>query len=67
VLTHRGRLVEARVEMNAGRIVSVGVGAAAPSGAGRADAATRGGEFRLGVQWIRATASERGLREEGQE
>lgn len=59
LLTHRGRLVESRVEMNAARVVSLGVGAAARAEGG---AAAAHGPFRVAFAWIRAEASERGLR-----
>lgn len=63
LLTHRGRLVEARVQMNAERVTSIGIGAAARTVAdGGGGAAASDGPFRIAVAWIRADASTRGLR-----
>jgi len=63
MLTHKGRLVEDRVAMNAGRVVRVGVGVAAAAGGGGAPP----GQFELGIDWIRAEATGRGLVEAGGE
>jgi len=73
LLTHRGRLVEARVEMNAARVISFGLGLAnTASGVGGTGGS--GGDapapatsippapFRLGLDWVRAESVTRGVR-----
>lgn len=50
LLTHKGRLVETRSEMNPHRIVSLGISLAA----GGSDA-KKGGAFCLGLECIKAT------------
>lgn len=50
LLTHKGRLVETRSEMNAHRIVSLGISLAAGGGD-----AERSGPFCLGLDWIKVT------------
>ena len=64
LLTHRGRLVEAHTEMNAARVVSIGVALAA-GGGGAGGAA--GGPFALGLDWIRVESAARGGGGEGGE
>ena len=73
LLTHRGRLVEARVEMNAARVISFGLGLANTGGVGSGGGG--GGAlpsspptpvppapFRLGLDWVRAESVARGVR-----
>lgn len=77
LLTHRGRLVEARVTMNAARVVSLGLAPAPlPSSAGRLETAgdeeeapAAEGAFCLGLDSITAVSTTRGLltREEAEE
>jgi hypothetical protein len=76
LLTHRGRLVEARVEMNAARVISFGLGLANTAG-GSGGGVDGGGSasgaspstippapFRLGLDWVRAESRTRGVRQE---
>ena len=74
LLTHRGRLVEARVEMNAARVISFGLGLANAAASGNGgDGGVQAGvqtssspippaPFRLGLDWVRAESTRRGVR-----
>lgn len=56
LLTHKGRLVETKVEINPQRIVSLGI---ALAGGAKLQAP---GRFSLGLEWIKAKSTEAGLK-----